>query len=83
MRKAYPDMDEGEKTLPTPGQLVTLPFKYKGISYNVQLRHNPCPIKIVWACPGSRTQEYTGFHFKLTVKLMGARDILYRKNATK
>ena len=82
MRKAYPDMDEGEKTLPTPDQLIPLPFKCKGVPYDVQLRHYPCPIKIVWARPGYRPVEYTGFHFKLTVKLMGAQDILYRKNAT-
>ena len=64
---AYPGMDSGEK-------VFSIPFKCKGTSYDLALRHYPFPIKITYM-GGCRP----AFHFKLTVKVLGAKDIIQKK----
>ena len=43
-KAAYPDMDSGEKVLPTPIQFIPIPFKCKGTPDDLALRHHPFPI---------------------------------------
>ena len=76
-KAAYPDMDSGEKVIPTPIQYIPLPFKCKGTPYDLALRHYPFPIQIPYM--GGR---HPAFHFKLTVKVLGAQDMIQKKAVT-
>ena len=69
-------MDAEEKVLSTPIQFIPLPFKCKGTPYDLALRHDLFPIKI--SCIGG---HYPSFSVNLTVKVLGAKDMIQKKAA--
>ena len=66
-------MDTGVRLLPTPIQLNRLPLKCKGNPSHIRVRHFPHPAVIRY-----RGAHYPDFTFKVTVKCMAAKEILYK-----
>lgn len=74
IKTAHPEMDSGHKLLPSPPQLIPLPFKCKGEPYDVTLRHYPTPIIVPYMGRNHHT-----FQFVLSVKVKGAKEIVEKK----
>ena len=73
---ASTDMDSGEKVLPTPIPYIPLTLKCKGTPYDLALSQYPFPVQIPYM-----GGHHPAFHFKLTVKVLGAKDMIQKKAA--
>jgi len=71
IRKAYPRMDEEDKVLDTNVQLIPLKFKCKGNPFGINLTYYPVPLTVQYG-----NVRHHGFHFKLSCKFKGEKEIL-------